>query len=100
MLVKAHLQDRTAIGDTPNLTFLVIDSLLFQQLAQLLYLLLELANNLRVRVLVDHSLANNLFRSVCISAQQVRTTSLSSSTKCVGIFMFNYGECFYAKDTV
>lgn len=49
-------------------TFVHFDSLCFEELTQFLDFLLELSNEFRVGVLINHSLAHNLLRSVRVSA--------------------------------
>lgn len=50
-----------------QLTFLHINTLLFQQFSQFLNLFFEFSDKFRVRVFVDDGFANYLFRSVCVS---------------------------------
>lgn len=54
-----------------SLTFLHFDTLGLEQLAKLLDLLLEFADEFRVSVLVDDGLAYNLFGTVGISVLSV-----------------------------
>lgn len=53
-----------------KLTFLHLDALGFEQFAKLLDFLLELADELRVGVLVDDGLADDLFGTVRVSGKR------------------------------
>lgn len=53
------------------------NALLLQKLAQFLYLFLEFPNKFGVGVLVDNGLADNLFRTIGVSAEAINVEILA-----------------------